>query len=459
MTRGGYLPVVAITGTRGKSTTAWLLYSMLLARHLPAALWCSTGVFVNGQKLEGELAPWLAVVRAIQEGELACAIQELEPTVVASVGLPRAMYPVGAVTTICGNDEGCWLAPLTSTARRAVEQLCEAVHPHGALVVNADDPMVLNLAAETEGQVVFFALHPDNPAIRRANREGLPAVWQEEGRIVANPVLVHLSHSAPFNLAPLVRSQRTHLAASEGETALEHPAEKGDRATVEGGGKREIESRTADRLGSLATVGERDERTSPLLVGSVREAPCTLNGTLTFQIHNILCATGLALILGLPLATIRAVIGTFLPSPTALPGSCNLFRVAEREIVVEQARDPWTVRSLVRGLRQWQPRRSLVVTDGFGWLSLDQLRELGRILGRLNGLVIVSEELAPERLTAFQAGLFANPTPPVLLVQADRRQALHWALNATGKGELCLILTDTPEEAIAVVEGWQPLRD
>ncbi|MFN3337654.1 MAG: hypothetical protein ACK42I_09165, partial [Thermomicrobium sp.] len=58
-------PLVAITGTRGKSTVAWLLSQMARAHQLATGLWCTSGVFLNGHQLEGELHPWTAIVRAL----------------------------------------------------------------------------------------------------------------------------------------------------------------------------------------------------------------------------------------------------------------------------------------------------------------------------------------------------------------------------------------------------------
>jgi len=116
------LPLVAITGTRGKSTTAWLLYKMLRARSLSSALWSSSGVYVNDHRLPGELQPWSTVVRALAAGELDAAIQELEAPVVASVGLPEGVYALGAATM-----KRAWLLPraaMRSGRRRSLHALC-----------------------------------------------------------------------------------------------------------------------------------------------------------------------------------------------------------------------------------------------------------------------------------------------------------------------------------------------
>jgi cyanophycin synthetase len=178
------LPIVAIAGTRGKSTVAWLLNEILIAQRLRVGLWTTTGVFMNGQHLVGELGPWSEVVRGLAAGELDVAIQELEDPVVTGVGLPEHTYPLAAISSLCGNNDECLISD--EAARGAVAQniVAKAVRPDGFLVLNADDQAVVAAAEETEASVTLFALHPDNPTLRRHHQEGGSAVWMEDNYLI-----------------------------------------------------------------------------------------------------------------------------------------------------------------------------------------------------------------------------------------------------------------------------------
>ncbi|MCX2726165.1 Mur ligase family protein [Thermomicrobium sp. 4228-Ro] len=408
------LPLVAVTGTRGKSTTAWLLYRMLRARSLASALWSSSGVYVNDQRLPGELQPWSIVVRALAAGELDLAVQELEAPVVASVGLPEGRYALGAITTLCGNDEACLLTPESRHARRAHEIVARAVHRDGVLVLNADDPAVLGLADRSRSHVVFVALHPDNPALRRFRDRGLPALWCQDGLIIANQALVRLATS----MRRLTVALRTPNEPSLGlDEAARRPAESED-----------------------------------VVITDVRDAPCTLGGALTFQIQNIMCASALALALGLPITTIDAVARTFLPDAQTLPGSCNILSVRGHDVLIDGARYPWALRSLIRGIRHRSPRRTLVLTHAFPWLQDGEVQEVGRLLGRLNGLIVLTEPIDDERYRLFQDGVVHNPYPPILVTQPDFEQALHYVFSLAQAGDLCLVLTAEPLRTIALLE-------
>lgn len=370
------VPVVAVAGTRGKSTTAWLLHDILSDRGWPLGLWCSSGVFVNGRRQLGELQPWAEVLYAVQRGELALAIQELEAPVVASVGLPPRAYSLAAITTICGNNEACLISPEAQHAARAQQIVARAVHPSGRLVLNADDLDVLEVARETAAEIVLFALHPENPALRRHLESGGRGVWVEDGVVVG---------------------------------------------------------------------GTGRERT-PIL--SVQDTAFTLGGALAFQVQNLLCATALALCLGVPPSMVQRAARRFLPEPHVLPGSCNLIEVRGVTIVLDSSCQPWTLRQLIRGIRQQPHRRTVIVSHAFEDLGSQQTIEVGKLLGRLGGVVILHGRISDAHLDLLKTGMVRNLRPPLIVTQPDEPAAIMHALQLLREGDLCLVITRAVEQAL-----------
>src|SRR6185312_3845780 len=220
------LPLVAVAGVRGKSTIVWILEHMLRSAGRTVGVWSSTGVYIQGDRQTGELGPWTRVLEAAQSGELDVAVQELETSLVNGVGLPEAIYPLAAISTLCGNNEECLISPEASLGARAQAIVARAVRSDGVLVLNADDNAVLQAGEQTAADIVLFALHHENPALRRHLRAGKAAVWVRDGRVV---------------------------------------------------------------------VGSSTNERSLL---DVADARFTLDGTLTFQVQNLLCAVALAVGLG-----------------------------------------------------------------------------------------------------------------------------------------------------------------
>jgi cyanophycin synthetase len=381
------LPLAGIAGSRGKSTTAWLLAEMLSLAGWRLALWVSTGVYVQGQWQAGELQPWAEALTALQSGHLDFAIQELEGPVVSSVGLPAAHYTLAAVTTLCGNNEECLLSPEARQVAHALPIVAQAVHPSGFLVLNADDYAVLDLTRETLATPVLFALHPENPALRRHLEQGGWGVWIDDGVVVCG--------------------------------TEEH----------------------CQSLFTLSTI------------------PFTLSGMLTFQVQNVLCATALARCLDLPVDVIAQALQQFTPDPARLLGSCNLLQYHGATILFDTPQHSWTLRALIRGIRQQPHRRSVIVSHGFAAVTDDELEEVGRLLGRLGGIVLLAKEnLPPDRLARLQAGLLQNDIPPLLLAYPDQSAAIRAALQRLQPGDLCVILPDDPTQAWDILAQATGLR-
>ncbi len=179
-----HLPLVGVAGVRGKSTIVWLLNQILRAAGQSVGVWSSTGVYVNDQRLPGELGPWTQVLDDARTGKLDVALQELETPLVTGVGLPEGIYPLAAISTLCGNNEECLISPEASQGAAAQTIVARAVRSDGVLILNADDHAVLEAAEHASAEIVVFALHHENPALRRHLRSGGAAVWVHDGRVV-----------------------------------------------------------------------------------------------------------------------------------------------------------------------------------------------------------------------------------------------------------------------------------
>lgn len=178
------LPLIAIGGSRGKSTVAWMLEAMIRAAGGSIGSWLTSGVYVDGERLEGELRPWSRVLLAAKYNELDVVVQEMEAAVVVGAGLPTRTYPLAILTTICGNDDSCRLSMSTELEERSIQKVVEAVRDDGYVIANADDMSVVAAAQSTAATTILFALHPDNPVLQGHLKVGKRAVWVDDGQIV-----------------------------------------------------------------------------------------------------------------------------------------------------------------------------------------------------------------------------------------------------------------------------------
>ncbi len=178
------LPLVAIGGRWGKTTTARLLEAMLRTRQDRLALWTNQGVWVHGRRQIGELIPWGVALRSLAEGELDLAIQELDARTVVAVGLPTAMYGLGIITSFCGNDRLCIAEKRSMIERQAQLAIAHAINPQGALVLNADDLAVADEGSATTAEPIYYSVSRSNPIVRAHLASGGRAVTISGGMIV-----------------------------------------------------------------------------------------------------------------------------------------------------------------------------------------------------------------------------------------------------------------------------------
>jgi cyanophycin synthetase len=236
-------------------------------------------------------------------------------------------------------------------------------------------------AAEfTQAEVLLFALHHENPALRRHLEAGGRGVWVENGWVTfgTNAMPIHA-----FRLA---------------------------------------------------------------------EAHFTLDGALTFQVQNLLCAVALAYQLDVPIPALRRAVQHFMPGLARLPGSCNIVHLPKSTLVIDRARQLWTIRSLTRGIRHQPHRRMVTVAGCFPHLPEGQLVEMGRLLGRLGGAIILHAKPGDRhRVDQLIAGMTQNETVPLILSMPTEHEAIAHALKMLGPSDLGLIVTDDARAAMGSI--------
>ena len=166
-----------------------------------------------------------------------------------------------------------------------------------------------------------------------------------------------------------------------------------------------------------------------------------LGGTAQFELANALTAMAIASCLGVDDETIAQAICAFETTPDILPGSFNVFDVDAFRVVVDAAAPSWRLRPLLRAVNPRNHRRQLCVLGGLETLPEHDLPEIGRLLGRRQGAIIVHSTTDVHLVERFRHGIAANDYPPVFIHLPTERRALNWALKTARPDDLLLMLT------------------
>jgi cyanophycin synthetase len=176
------LPLIAVTGAAGKSTTAWLLANLFESSGSVVGAWISSGVYLDGTLRSDELHAWELAVNAARAREIDVLIQEV-PSVLAT-RLPHGAIQMAVITSICGSDQSCRRHGSAERELNAVINVIQSLDPQGRVVANADDLLIVDALEKLSSQTIYYALHEGNPVLRSHLDNGGSACWIDDGWVV-----------------------------------------------------------------------------------------------------------------------------------------------------------------------------------------------------------------------------------------------------------------------------------
>jgi cyanophycin synthetase len=139
-------------------------------------------VYLDGTLRSDELHAWELAVNAARAREIDALIQEI-PSVLAS-RLPQGAIQMAVITSICGSDQSCRRDSSTERELGAIAKVLGAVSPHGMVIANADDLLVVDALERFNHSAIYYALHEGNPVLRAHLDAGGSACWIDDGWIV-----------------------------------------------------------------------------------------------------------------------------------------------------------------------------------------------------------------------------------------------------------------------------------
>ena len=190
--------------------------------------------------------------------------------------------------------------------------------------------------------------------------------------------------------------------------------------------------------GSNVRIGS--QRNSVRL-GNIRQFPLTFGGEASFNVKNIMLAAGTLHAIGVDLPTIQKVFATFRAAWDILPASMNLYTYNEAKVVIDQLAPSWILKDVQRVLNPRGNRRQITVVGDLSWIERDEVYDVGKLLGRYGGVIVLHGENEPERLADFKKGLASNPLPPLLSRLPTERRAINRAFKALRPSDVLIILT------------------
>ncbi|ATE73413.1 cyanophycin synthetase [Lysobacter capsici] len=175
------VPIAAITGTNGKTTTARMLAHITKMGGYTPGLTTTDGVYIDGQRtVEGDMTGPVSARMVLSDPHVDMAVLETARGGLLRAGMGVSEVNVGAVLNIQSDHLGLkgidTLEQLAEIKRVVVEVATDCA------VLNADDPHVLKMSAYTDAKVIcYVTMNPSHALVREHIRAGGRACALEAG--------------------------------------------------------------------------------------------------------------------------------------------------------------------------------------------------------------------------------------------------------------------------------------
>jgi len=198
--RRPHVPVVAVTGTNGKTTTSRLVARMAACAGLVVG-WSSTdGVYIDGELVEaGDYSGPGGAGRVLDDPRVQLAVTETARGGILLKGLGVAYNDVSVVTNVSADHLGMHGVDTVDQLAEVKAVVTRVTRRDGWVVLNGDDPRTFAMRLAVDANVCVFSRDADSPSLRSALNAGGRAVTLIDGSItVLSP------RSEPEPLVPVV---------------------------------------------------------------------------------------------------------------------------------------------------------------------------------------------------------------------------------------------------------------
>ncbi|MBK8724716.1 MAG: cyanophycin synthetase [Holophagaceae bacterium] len=175
------VPVAALTGTNGKTTTARMLAHITKMAGYTPGLTTTDGVYIDGQRtVEGDMTGPVATRMVLSDPHIDMAVLEIARGGLLRAGMGVPFVNVGAVLNVQADHLGLkgidTLEQLAEVKRILVEVAKDCA------VLNADDPLVVKMSAYTDAKTLcYVTMNPQHALVREHIRAGGRACALEAG--------------------------------------------------------------------------------------------------------------------------------------------------------------------------------------------------------------------------------------------------------------------------------------
>ncbi len=180
----GRIPIIAITGTNGKTTTSRLVSHICKSAGYKVGFTTSDGIYIqNHLMMSGDCTGPVSAEFVLKDPTVDFAVLECARGGILKAGLAFRNCDVAIVTNVSEDHIGLGGIQNIEQMAKVKAVVPETVFAHGYAILNADDDLVYEMRKGLECKVALFSMDENNPRIKEHCEDGGMAAVLENGYV------------------------------------------------------------------------------------------------------------------------------------------------------------------------------------------------------------------------------------------------------------------------------------
>lgn len=178
------VPIIAITGTNGKTTTTRLIAHIVKNNGYRVGFTTSDGIYVQNHLMEkGDTTGPVSAEYILKDPTVEFAVLETARGGILRAGLGFSRCDIGIITNIQEDHLGLADIHTLDDLARVKATVVRSIKKDGWAILNAEDDQCLKIANELNCNVAYFAMDENNPKVKQFAKEGKIVAVYENGFI------------------------------------------------------------------------------------------------------------------------------------------------------------------------------------------------------------------------------------------------------------------------------------
>ncbi len=180
----GRIPIIAVTGTNGKTTTTRLTAHICKSVGYKVGFTTSDGVYIqNNLMMRGDCTGPVSAEFVLKDPTVDFAVLECARGGILRSGLAFRHCDIGIVTNVSADHLGMGGIDNLEQMAKVKSVVAETVREEGFAILNADDDLVYEMREGLDCNVAFFSMDENNPRIKEHCSAGGYAAVYENGYV------------------------------------------------------------------------------------------------------------------------------------------------------------------------------------------------------------------------------------------------------------------------------------